>query len=748
VRAAGSVVLLAALMPAAGLASPAAGAGRATGPATTRYARIRRVCPPPAPGRAACQALVRVRVASASPGARPYTLNDGASTSGPAEGLSPAQLASAYGYVPTAGGTGQTVAIVDAFDDPNIEGDLGEFDKNYGLAKCTAASGCLEKVSQTGSTTSLPPPDESGWSLEISLDVETVHSVCPNCKILLVEANDESNANLAAAVEKAVSLGATEVSNSYAGPEQELGEPEQKAYAQPGIPIVAATGDDGYDDWALMNEGLPPPGMPDAPASLPSVVAAGGTSLHLTADGARASETVWNDEGPEDQTRSGLGATGGGCSTLFSAKPWQLDTPGFAATGCGTKRLAADISAVADPLTGFAVYDSYECRSYCTEKGLGKGWLPVGGTSLSTPLIASLYALAGGSHGVEYPALTLYGHLGDGSSLYDVTEGSNDYCDGESTSRCKPEAGLGRVDCEGTTACDAASGFDGPSGVGTPNGLGLFEPLLPTAVITPPGSLTEGTPANFSAAASSDPYPGGSIASYSWNWGDGSPDSSGVSAAHVYGAAGTHTVTLMVTDNYGLTSASSTTSVHVKSHKEEEATAKKHEEEVAAAKKHEEEVAAAKKHEEEKAALVPGLQGLAGFRVTGPAAVPDARLASTALAASASGAVSVRVSCPAGESSCSGTVTLRTLDAVSAGASRAAKSKKAILTLASGSFTVAAGKVKTVTLHLSAKARALLSRSRVLRTRATIVAHDPAGATHITQTVATLRAPKARRGKG
>jgi hypothetical protein len=513
-----------------------------------RYAQVRRVCPPPAPGRATCLSLLRIPVASASasPATRAYTQNDGASASGPAGGLTPAQLASAYEYEPTAGGSGQTVAIVDAYDDPDIEADLGEFDENYGLSECTSANGCFEKVGQSGSTTSLPEADTSGWSLEISLDVETVHSVCPNCKILLVEADSESFDDLGAAENEALTLGATEVSNSYAGPEAELGPAEQAAYDHPGTPIVAATGDEGYDDWAVLDEGLEPPGMPDAPASLPSVVAVGGTSLHLTSSGARAGETVWNDEGPEGETGVGLGATGGGCSTLFTAQPWQQDAPGFAASGCVTKRLAADVSAVADPLTGFDVYDSDECGSYCAEEGLGKGWATIGGTSLSAPIIASLYALSGGSHGVAYPALTLYGHLAGESSLYDVTEGGNGFCDGEPAPQCEPEAGLGKVDCEGTSACNAAPGFDGPSGVGTPAGLGLFEPLSPTAVITPPGSLAEGTPASFSAASSSDPYPGASIAAYSWDWGDGSPDSSGVSPSHEYAQAGTYTVSVTV----------------------------------------------------------------------------------------------------------------------------------------------------------------------------------------------------------
>ncbi len=185
-----------------------------------------------------------------------------------------------------------------------------------------------------------------------------------------------------------------------------------------------------------------------------------------------------------------------------------------------------------------------------------------------------------------------------------------------------------------------------------------------------------------------------------------------------------------------------------KRHEEEAAAAKKHEEEAAAAKRHEEEAAAAKKHEEEQAASTNvGKGSVAGFESVGAPVVPDAQLAGTALLSSSSGLVSIKISCPTSESSCSGTVTLRTLNAVVASLASAAKSKGSILTLATGSFTVAGGKVTTVKLHLSAKARALLARSHVLRARATIVAHDPVGASHTTQIVVTLRAASARRGK-
>jgi len=513
--------------------------------------------------------LARIPVAAsiaAQVGALPYTQNDGASESGPTGGLTPTQLARAYEYDPASGGTGQTVAIVVAYDDPKIEEDLATFDEHYELPPCTTENGCLKKVGQEGPE--LPKADESGWSGEASLDVETVHSVCSNCKILLVEAKNYGVKNLAASASEAVELGATEVSNSYASPEVKgEGGFVEAGYNHPGVVITAGAGDYGYDNWDYVPEGLEAPEKPSMPASLPTVVAVGGTSLELNANGTRESESVWNDNGPPSRKDVELpAATGGGCSTLFTAPLWQQEAPGWANTGCKTMRLVADISAVADPLTGFAVYDSYNCGAICEKSGLGKGWVTLGGTSLSTPFVTGLYALAGGSGGVPYPALTLYGHIGQELSLYDVTQGGNGYCDDEAAAACgEPKANEehGKIDCEGTTACDAAPGFDGPSGVGAPHGLGAFRPLLPAAVITPPASLRAGSAASFNASASTDPYPGGSISSYSWNWGDDSVEGTGVAPTHTFVTPGTYTVTLTITDNYGLVSAPVTQAVTV-----------------------------------------------------------------------------------------------------------------------------------------------------------------------------------------
>jgi hypothetical protein len=424
-------------------------------------------------------ALGRVTVAADTPEAKPFVQNDGASESGPSGGLTPGQLASAYEYDPAEGGATQTVALIDAYDDPNIEKDLATFDNHYGLTACTTTNGCFTKVGQSGSTSSLPKADKEGWSVEITLDVQSAHAVCESCKILLVEANEPSDADLSAAVKEAAELGATEISNSYGGSE-ETG--EEAAYDYPGIVITASAGDDGYYDWDEVNKKRPPklPERPETPAALPTVISVGGTSLKLNENGTRSSETVWNHNGPDDEVglknKEPEGASGGGCSTLFTAEPWQQNVPGWAASGCGTKRLDNDIAAVADPYTGFDIYDSYDCGTSCEQNGGGEGWETWGGTSLSSPIIAAFYGLAGGSGGVSYPAATLYSHVGS-TSFFDVTEGGNGFCDGEPESKCgKPNAKYKeKVDCEGATACNAASGFDGPSGVGTPKGLSGFK---------------------------------------------------------------------------------------------------------------------------------------------------------------------------------------------------------------------------------------------------------------------------------
>jgi len=443
---------------------------------TRSYARAEPVCRAPGPGEASCFAMASVPVPAGEagqPGVRPLAARPADVEFGPSGGLTPELLESAYGFDARTRGSGATVAIVDAYDDPTIEADLAEFTRQYGLPECTSAKHCFEKVGQNGSGSSLPTPDpNTGWSVEIALDVEAVHAACQSCHILLVEAKDNEMKDLGLAVARAADMGAEVISNSYGGPEQgAAGAAERALYEHPGTVIAAATGDVGYYRWAGVT---PEPGQPDAPASYPGVVSVGGTTLTLDSEGRRSNETVWNGNGPLDEQDFHQGASGGGCSISFEAPFWQHYVPGFGATGCGDKRLSADVSAVADPNTGFAIYDSYDCGSRC-EQSLG--WSKIGGTSLSTPLISSMYALAGGADGIVYPAMTLYAHLGDATSLFDVTQGGNGYCDFEGRPCGVNAVFEEQLDCEGTTACNASAGYDGPSGVGAPTSISAFEPV-------------------------------------------------------------------------------------------------------------------------------------------------------------------------------------------------------------------------------------------------------------------------------
>jgi subtilase family serine protease len=330
------------------------------------------------------------------------------------KGYGPAQFRGAYG-LPAAASTAQTIAIVDAYDDPSVAGDLNAYSSQFGLPQCNAANPCFRKVNQSGSATGPFPSANSGWALEIALDVEVAHGICPNCTILLVEASSASLANLAAAVNTAAKLGATEISNSYGGSEFSS-EVSDTAYNHPGIAVTVASGDSGYGSFGY-------------PAASPYVITVGGTTLTLGAGNAYAGESVWS-------------GAGSGCSLYIGAPAWQSFL-----TACKGKRGSADVAADANPSTGAAVYDSvkYQGRS---------GWFQVGGTSLSSPLIAGVYALAGGLPGATSGASGLYGHLGESAVLHDVTSGSNGSCS--------------------TIMCEGSAGYDGPTGVGTPKGTGAF----------------------------------------------------------------------------------------------------------------------------------------------------------------------------------------------------------------------------------------------------------------------------------
>ena len=253
------------------------------------------------------------------------------------------------------------MAIVDAYADPSVTADLDHFDANYGLPAETSTS--FKVVSQTGGSVSGVPTDV-GWAGEITLDADAVRGLCHACKILLVEANSSNGSDLATAANYAAAH-ASIVSNSYGGPEFP-GDSDVSAYNHPGVAILASTGDAGWYGWDALNSGPSAPNAPQVPASYNTVVGVGGTSLTLNSGGSRASETVWNDDGPEDSLASHFGgASGGGCSSIYSAQTWQQDVAGYGSLGCGaTLRNGVDVAADADYLTG---YDTYETTtSWCT----------------------------------------------------------------------------------------------------------------------------------------------------------------------------------------------------------------------------------------------------------------------------------------------------------------------------------------------------------------------------------------------
>ena len=454
------------------LASSPASAHLALSPTDYKASAI---CAQPAPDYSGCLSLRLIADEPSSvPGAE-TTPQTTVFTEPIPDGLAPADLSSAYGASAATPPSTQTIALVDAYDDATIAGDLEVFSKQFGLPPCSEANGCFRKVNQNGKAGPLPASSgekERGWAQEIATDVELAHGVCQDCKILLVEAKSNKNSDLYAAVQTAAALGATEISNSYGGQE---GSTDSAAFNQPGIVITASSGDDGYLDWFSEE----PAAYANYPASSPHVIGVGGTRLTLSTAKTWESETVWNDGGANSLGfLEGAGASGGGCSGHFPADSWQQSAANWWAVGCGSARAVTDVSADGDPYSGVAVYDSTE-----TPSG-EKGWAVIGGTSVASPIIASLFALAGGAQGVAYPAQLLYENLEQNpASLHDVTVGSNGECrkrfHGNTGASGCTSAEDAQNSCPGRLICLAAPGYDGPSGVGTPNGLAAFRPPVP-----------------------------------------------------------------------------------------------------------------------------------------------------------------------------------------------------------------------------------------------------------------------------
>ena len=319
-------------------------------------------------------------------------------------GYGPADIQAAYS-IPAGSGT-PTIAIVDAYGYAAAESDLAAYRSQFGLPPCTKANGCLRIVNQSGGTKL--PREDTGWAQEQALDLDMASAACPNCKILLIQASSASISNLMAGVDYAKTQGVKAISNSYGTSDSSSLAQYDSHSAGNNIAVTVSTGDSGYGaQW---------------PATATGAVAVGGTSLNKGGSG--YTESAWN-------------GAGSGCGLSHAKPSWQNGV-----TDACAGRMEADVSAVADPNTGVAVYGPMNRNSH--------GWMVFGGTSASAPLIGAMFALR---NGAINGASSIYSHT---SSLHDVTSGSN----GSS--------------CPVNYYCHAGVGYDGPTGLGTPNGLGAF----------------------------------------------------------------------------------------------------------------------------------------------------------------------------------------------------------------------------------------------------------------------------------
>jgi hypothetical protein len=401
-----------------------------------RTAGVTQACATPTrPGQMACMALVRTS-RQAGPDARSPS------------GYTPANLQSAYGLASAAkdAANGETVAIVDAYNDPHASSDLAVYRKQFGLPACTTGSKCLTITNEFGGRL-LPQADPTGggWELEESLDLDMVSAICPRCSIVLVEANTDNISDLARAEATASRIpGVNSVTNSWGSGSEFTGETEfDPDFYEPGVAITAAGGDSGYGT--------------QYPAASPYVTAVGGTRL-IGSAGGTWTQTAWS-------------MVGSGCSALEPKPSWQT-VDDRSPDGC-LNRTENDVSADADPSTGVALYDSEPFGSV----GGSPGWTVAGGTSVSTPIIAATYALAGiaaggpgkgldpGTMPASYPYLAT-------SGLTRVVGGSN-----------------GRCESDRKYLCNAVNGFNGPTGLGTPDGTAAFTaPASSSLTIIDPGT--------------------------------------------------------------------------------------------------------------------------------------------------------------------------------------------------------------------------------------------------------------------
>ncbi len=416
-------------------ATPGAATPAAAGP---QHGNTRQVCPVDRrPGYVTCQSIIKLASAARNAPAA-------VGTDVKPLGYGPSSLRSAYGLLKAASrGKGRTVAIVDAFRDPNAAKDLARYRSHYHLGACTKANGCLHIVNQNGSSSHLPAANAS-WAVEESLDLDMVSAICPKCHITLVESNTNNTSSMGTA-ENTAARKARYVSNSWSGSEFTGEASFNHDFNHPGDAIVFASGDGGT-------------ATPAYPTDLQLVTAVGGTSLRHVKSGSRPwTEKVWGDSTASD------GGTQSGCSALAAKPSWQHK----AGDTC-TQRTENDVAAVGDPNTGVAVLDTYKT---------GGTWFEVGGTSAATPIVTATYALAGVPARRSYPASYIYSHP---KSFHDVTKGQN--------GTCSP-----------AYLCHGEKGYDGPTGVGTPNGtFGLSASDVNPITVLDPGAQA----ANLTTAVS------------------------------------------------------------------------------------------------------------------------------------------------------------------------------------------------------------------------------------------------------
>jgi subtilase family serine protease len=351
----------------------------------------------------------------------------GASLSNPpSSAFVPSQIRHAYGFDLIANqGAGQTIGVVDAYDDANAENDLGVFSRQFNLPACTSSNGCFRKVYSN----SRRPAANSNWSVEISLDIEWAHAVAPQAKILLIEASSNNLSDLLSAVDAAVRNGASVVSMSWTAGEVSGERNLDNHFVANGVTFLAASGDTGTGVAY--------------PAASPYVIGVGGTSLTLDASGNYLSEAAWS-------------GSGGGLSR-YENEPLAQEQFGIPDNSRGSRGVP-DVSYNANPGTGYAVYDSIGINGY-------SGWFQVGGTSAGAPQWAALVAIANSQRVAARKANltsangTVYSTAKSNlaANFHAVTAGTNGSCG---------------------VICDALAGYDYVTGLGTPQSKALVPALV------------------------------------------------------------------------------------------------------------------------------------------------------------------------------------------------------------------------------------------------------------------------------